>query len=476
MNFVLFASCGLILLIALCYCNDLTRKYYTSENPILVKMEEVSKESAAERVLDIEGNDAPSLIDKETQHRYRVFKKNAPYVYDYLSTNSLLWPSLSVQFFPDLEQNKPQKEGNQDNVKEIEMDLSPASQLAFQRLLLGTFTLGQAVDAISIHQLPYYRNLNKCINIEQWNYSTEKEEFELPTVSKTKLSVSQTINHLGDVNKLKYMPQNPDVIASSNNMGNFLVYNRTKHSTIKTLMGESDINEPQLRLVNQSHPSSTDIFAFDWNRQKEGVTVAGSMDGIISLYDIRMGYGTKLGNDISATWDYLNDVGINDIEWVPTHDSVFLSADDKGGIRLHDSRSDEVTLTYTTQCAVNSVAVNPGNSFCVASGLGDGQIELRDIRLPSEPLRCFTPHSDAITQLKWHPTFHGVLGSSSADRLVKLHDISVESPLLFDHEGHMLGVNDFDWSPNENWMIASVADDNSLHVWKPAEHLVSQYR
>lgn len=439
-------------------------------------MEEVSKESPEDMVVDVEESETPSLIDKETQHRYRVFKKNAPYLYDYLSTNSLLWPSLSVQFFPDLEQNKPQADENEETIEELTMNSAPANQLAFQRLLLGTFTLGQSVDAISIHQLPYYKDLNKCINIEQWNYSTEKEEFELSTVAKTKLSVNQTINHLGDVNKLKYMPQNPDIIASTNNMGNFLVYNRTKHSTLKTLMGESEINEPQLRLVNSTHPSSTDIFAFDWNKQKEGVTVAGSMDGIISLYDIRLGYNSKIGNVISSTSDYLNDIGINDIEWVPTHDSVFLSADDNGGIKLHDSRSNDVTLTYTTQSAVNSVAVNPGNSFCVASGLSDGQIELRDIRLPSEPLRCFIPHSDAITQLKWHPNFHGVLGSSSADKLVKLHDISAESPLLFDHEGHMLGVNDFDWSPNEDWMIASVADDNSLHVWKPAEHLVSKYR
>lgn len=438
-------------------------------------MEEISNDPPVELGIDVEEVEVPSLIDKETQHRYRVFKKNAPYLYDYLSTNSLLWPSLSVQFFPDLEQNKLQADDQEEDVKGIKMNLPPSTELAFQRLLLGTFTLGQSVDAISIQQLPYYRDLNKCINIEQWNYSTEKEEFELSTVSKNKLSVNQTINHLGDVNKLKYMPQNPDVIASSNNMGDFLVYNRTKHSTIKTLMGESEINEPQLRLVNPSHPSSIDIFAFDWNKQKEGVVVAGSMDGVISLYDIRIGYASKRGNVISSTWDYLNNIGINDIEWVPTHDSVFLSADDNGGIRLHDTRSDEVTLSCTTQSAVNSVGVNPGNSFCVASGLSDGQIELRDIRLPSEPLKCFVPHTDAITQLKWHPKFHAVLGSASADKLVKLHDVSADE-MIFNHEGHMLGVNDFDWCPHEDWMVASVADDNSLHVWKPAQHLVSQYR
>lgn len=439
-------------------------------------MEEVNLEPPEELDRDIVESESPSLIDKATQHRYRVFKKNAPYLYDYLSTSSLLWPSLSVQFFPDLEQNNPQADEGESDIHQEKLNSSPAKELAFQRLLLGTFTLGQSVDSISINQLPYYKNLNKCINIEQWNYSTDKEEFELSTVPKNKLSVNQTINHLGDVNKLKYMPQNPDVIASSNNLGNFLVYNRTKHSTIKTLMGESDINEPQLRLLNPSHPTSTDIFAFDWNKQKEGVTVAGSMDGIISLYDIRTGYASKRGNVISSSWNYINTIGINDIEWVLTHDSVFLSADDHGAIRLHDIRCNDATLSYKTITALNSIGVNPGNPFCVASGLSDGQIELRDIRSPTEPLKCFTPHGDAITQLKWHPKFHGVLGSALADKLVKLHDVTVENKIMFDHQGHMLGVNDFDWCPHEDWKIASVADDNSLHVWRPAQHLVCHYQ
>lgn len=437
-------------------------------------MEDLPAADLPEVIHDADENEngSSSLIDKSTQHRYRVFKKNAPFLYDYLSTNSLLWPSLSVLFFPDLEN----KENNvNDEVTEASIAASPSSQLAFQRLLLGTFTLGQSVDSISIHQLPYYQNLNKCINIEQWNYSTEKEEFELSTISKNKIHVNQTINHLGDVNKLKYMPQNPDVIASANNLGHLLVYNRTKHSTIKTLIGEKEINEPQLRLVNNAHPSTTDIFAFDWNNQKEGVAVAGAMDGVISLYDIRDSYATRLENRIFLSWDFLNGVGINDIEWVPTHDSFFLSADDNGMVRLHDSRKSDPSVSFSTGSAVNSLSINPSNSFCIALGHGDGQIELRDIRSPSECLYRFTPHTDAITQLKWHPKFHSVLGSSSGDRLVKLHDVANEHKLIFNHEGHMLGVNDFDFSHHEDWMIASVADDNSLHLWTPAHHLVRSY-
>lgn len=415
-------------------------------------------------------SEMPETIDKITQLRYRVFKKNSPYLYDYMSTNSLLWPSLTVQFFPDLEQETLKPEFADSSSKTL-------AQLAYQRLLLGTFTLGQAVDTVSIYQFPYYRNLNKCINMDQVNYNPDKDEFELSTVTKTKISVVQTINHFGDVNKLRYMPQNPDIIASSNNVGDLLVYNRTKHLNIKKLIGEADLNEPQLRLVDQNSPGTTDIFAFDWNRQKEGLLVSGSMSGAINVYDIQSGYISKNDNTVNHHGTYHSLCGVNDLEWIPSHDSVFVSAEDDGSVCVYDTRSTgQRVVSYKTLFPVNSVSVNPGNVFCIASGHSDGSLGIYDIRgLTGSVFDC-VPHGDSITQIKWHPKFHGVVGTSSADKLVKLHDMSSEKKLLFDHQGHMLGVNDFDWSLHEDWMVASVADDNSLHVWKPASHLLTRFR
>lgn len=428
-----------------------------------------------------EDNEAPTIIDKDTQRRYRVFKKNSPFVYDYLLTNSLLWPSLSVQFFPDLEVADAQ------NVNSTNSGSKPnaAAELAHQRLLLGTFTLGQAVDAIHIYQAPYYRNLNNCINTDHWNYNAEKEEFELPTVSKTKLRVLQSINHHGDVNKLRYMPQNPDIIASANNVGDLHVYNRTKHSTIKKLGEEDKVNEPQLRLVNGGSGANgesvdvqnTDIFALDWNSQTESVLVSGSMDGQLNVYDIRGNYANRSANNtIHHTWTIENGVGINDVEWVPLHDSVFLTADDAGALSLFDKRSHGAAVkTVGGSSPKNSLSTNPGNEFCVATGDAQGQIDIWDLRALTQCAKTILGHVDAITQVKWHPRFTAVLGSSSADRLVRLFDVAEpDLPLLFSHEGHMLGVNDFDWSLHEDWMVASVADDNSLHFWKPAQHVISR--
>lgn len=36
--------------------------------------------------------------------------------------------------------------------------------------------------------------------------------------------------------------------------------------------------------------------------------------------------------------------------------------------------------------------------------------------------------------------------------------------LLFIHGGHTAKVSDFSWSPNEDWVLSSVAEDNILQV------------
>lgn len=416
---------------------------------------------AEDESMDIEEQGA---IDKETQQRYRIWKKNSPFLYDYVSTHSLLWPSLTVQFFPDLEKS------------ETERAKSPQS-LVYQRILLGSFTLGQGTDTVSIWQLPYYRDLNQGLNVDLLDYNPDKQEFELPAASKNKLRNLQLINHWGDVNKLRYMPQNADVIASSNNMGDLVVYNRTKHSNIKTLGNENEINDPQLRLVNQAKRSGEDIFAFDWNNQAEGVITAGSMDGTINIFDIKSDYRNKDNTSIDVVRYYETGVGINDIEWVPTHNTVFLSADDSGDLKLFDSRSNSTgpSATQKSGIACNSLSINH-NGFSVVSGHSDGSANIFDIRsLGQGSVVTFRPHSDSITQVRWHPIFASVLGTSSTDKLVKLHDLANaehNDGLFFTHEGHMLGVNDFDWSLHEDWMVASVADDNTLHVWKPAQKVL----
>lgn len=393
---------------------------------------------------------ADSPIDSASQARYRVWKKNTPFLYDYVSTHSLLWPSLTVQFFPDLE--GPKSDGKH------------APEYVVQRLLLGTFTAGQAADSLSISQLSHYQDLANGLSSDKVNYNHEKEEFELSTVPKRKLTTVQTIGHHGDVNRARYMPQNPDVLAASSSHGDLLIYDRTKHASFAT----DDVTRPQVSLVSGS---LVDIYAFDWNSQNEGVIVAGNVEGAVDVYDIQQQF-TARDAGITSKHTYSHPSGINDVEWVPGHDSVFAVADEDRNAVLYDTRAGMSVLSHSSSLeAANSISFNRLQNSVFATGDSGGETRVWDLRNLQESLFSVHQHTDAITQLKWHPTLKSVFGTSSNDKLVRLYDLGrqEDSGLVFVHGGHMLGVNDFDWSLHEPWMVASVGNDNSLHVWQPSK-------
>lgn len=47
--------------------------------------------------------DASIVQEKMINEEYKVWKKNAPYLYDLVVTHALEWPSLTVQWLPDIE-------------------------------------------------------------------------------------------------------------------------------------------------------------------------------------------------------------------------------------------------------------------------------------------------------------------------------------------------------------------------------------
>ena len=46
----------------------------------------------------------PSIqLEKTINEEYKIWKKNAPYLYDLVVTHALEWPTLTCQWFPDVE-------------------------------------------------------------------------------------------------------------------------------------------------------------------------------------------------------------------------------------------------------------------------------------------------------------------------------------------------------------------------------------
>lgn len=120
------------------------------------------------------------------------------------------------------------------------------------RVLLGTHTSGQAQDYLQIAtvHLPKRDDSSSADRLDRADYDDERGELgshSLPV--QPRIQVIQKINHPGEVNRARYMPQNPDLIATKAVSGEVLVFDRTKHSSEPERGG---LCKPDIRLVGQT--------------------------------------------------------------------------------------------------------------------------------------------------------------------------------------------------------------------------------
>ena len=91
--------------------------------------------------------------------------------------------------------------------------------------------------------------------LDRGTYDEERGELGAHTLPATqaRIRVVQRINHAGEVNRARYMPQNPDLIATKAVSGDVLVFDRTKHPSEPERGG---VCKPDIRLVGQTKEGS----------------------------------------------------------------------------------------------------------------------------------------------------------------------------------------------------------------------------
>jgi histone-binding protein RBBP4 len=131
------------------------------------------------------------------------------------------------------------------------------------------------------------------------------------------------------------------------------------------------------------------------------------------------------------------------------------------------------------------LSFNPFNETLLATGSADKTIALFDVRNTKQRLHTFEHHTEEIFQIGWSPKSETILASCGADRRMMIWDLSKigdeQTPedaedgppeLLFIHGGHTSKISDFSWNMNDDWVIASVAEDNILQIWQPNANCV----
>ena len=115
------------------------------------------------------------------------------------------------------------------------------------------------------------------------DYDEEREEIggygggasKKTPVMEVKFNIIQKIDHKGEVNKARYQPQNPNIIATMCTDGRVMIWDRTKHP----LQPTGHVN-PQMEL----HGHELEGFGLSWSPHQAGHLATGSEDQTVRLW------------------------------------------------------------------------------------------------------------------------------------------------------------------------------------------------
>ncbi|XP_045063073.1 histone-binding protein RBBP4 isoform X1 [Coregonus clupeaformis] len=406
---------------------------------------------------DKEGAFDDAVEERVINEEYKIWKKNTPFLYDLVMTHALEWPSLTAQWLPDV--SRPE-----------------GKDFSVHRLVLGTHTSDEQNHlVIASVQLP---NDDAQFNVS--HYDSEKGEFGGFGSVSGKIEIEIKINHEGEVNRARYMPQNPCIIATKTPTSDVLVFDYTKHPSKPDPSGECT---PDLRLRGHQKEG----YGLSWNPNLSGCLLSASDDHTICMWDISA--VPKEGKIVDAKTIFTGHTAVvEDVSWHLLHESLFGSVADDQKLMIWDTRSNNTSKpshavdAHTAE--VNCLSFNPYSEFILATGSADKTVALWDLRNLKLKLHSFESHKDEIFQVQWSPHNETILASSGTDRRLNVWDLSKigeeqsaedaeDGPpeLLFIHGGHTAKISDFSWNPNEPWVICSVSEDNIMQVWQMAENI-----
>ncbi|KAJ3197158.1 hypothetical protein HK101_005675 [Irineochytrium annulatum] len=371
-----------------------------------------------------------------------------------------------------------------------ECDRPEDKDYTIQRLLLGTHTSDGEQNYLQIAQVQLP---NTSVDFET---AAKKHDDErgggLPPFAvvvlnvaeyggyggaECKINVIQKINHDGEVNRARYMPSNPNVIATRTVYGPVYVFDRTRHPSNPP---NDSVCSPEIKLMGHLKEG----YGISWHPRKEGLILSASEDTTVCFWDIKASTKDKRTLDAMRTFCG-HTAWVEDVAWHELNENLFASVGDDKKLLVWDTRNTSNTVpTHNVdahQMEINCVSFNPKNENILATGSADKTVALWDMRNFKCKLHSFESHQDEILQLQWSPHSEVVLASSSGDRRLNIWDLSrigeEQTPedaedgppeLLFVHGGHTNKISDFSWNKNEEWVICSVAEDNVCQVWQMA--------
>ncbi|XP_074390767.1 histone-binding protein RBBP7 [Zonotrichia albicollis] len=315
-----------------------------------------------------------AVEERVISEEYKIWKKNSPFLYDLVLTHALEWPSLTVQWLPELTRDEWHHPSScslltkcciqppEEKFDSTSDNWPEGKDYALHWLLLGTHTSDEQNHLVVARvQIP------NNYQFDSLKSGSEKGELDGFGSVTGKVEMEIKINHEGEVNCACYMLQNLSIVATKTPSADVLVFDCTKHPSKPDPSGECN---PELRLRGHQKEG----YGLSWNSSLSGHLLNASDDHTVCLWDVNAGPKEDKIVDARAIFTGHSAV-VEDVAWHLLRESLFGSVADDQKLMIWDTRSNATSkLSHSVDAhtaEVNCLSFNPYSEFILATGSAD---------------------------------------------------------------------------------------------------------
>ncbi|XP_054784017.1 WD-40 repeat-containing protein MSI4-like [Prosopis cineraria] len=419
-------------------------------------------------------------VSTNVQRRYNRWKFFIPLIYDWLLNHNLYWPSLSCRWGPQLDETSNTKK---------------------QRLYLTEQTDdASAPNTLIIADSEIVKPRVATEDIRKFN-----EDERSPNIKKNK-----AIIHPGEVNIIREMPQNNNLLATHSDrpeesLSNLVLIWDIDAQPARHAIPGAEHSIPNLKLIGHTDDAQ---FALEISAI-EPYVLSGGKDMNVVLWNVNdhitylaaasnLGPRTHHVPSVFPRGTYRGHTNtVEDVEFCPTSAQEFCSVGDDSTLILWDARVGPDPVIKVEEAHheddIHCVEWNNFDVNYILTGSADRSVHMYDRRnlnngRGQNPVYTFQGHDAAVLCVQWCPEKPSVFGTSGDDGIVNIWDhekvgrASSSSAglreertppgLFFRHVGHRQKVVEFQWNPSDPWTIVSLSNDcrgrggGTLQMWR----------